>query len=100
MITGGTHKIVAADNGITAKDQIKILNGSLTLMPQMVRSKRRIRMTQSLKYLYCRWRFWQLRQKQDGFHATGSIVVDDGTITVNSVMTVSMLELDTVIRGG
>ena len=31
MITGGTYKIAAADNGITAKDQLKILDGSFDI---------------------------------------------------------------------
>ena len=31
MITGGTYKITAADNGITAKDQLKILDGSFDI---------------------------------------------------------------------
>ena len=38
--------------------------------------------------------------EQDGFHATGSIVVDDGTITVNSGDDGFHAELDTIIRGG
>lgn len=41
-------------------------------------------MTQSLEISILPVAFLQFKAEQDGFHATGSIVVDDGTITVNS----------------
>ena len=100
VITGGTYKIVAADNGITAKDQIKILNGSFDIDAANSAVKAKNTDDAELGNIYIAGGIFTIEAKQDGFHATGSIVVDDGTITVNSGDDGFHADLDTVIHGG
>ena len=100
VITGGTYKIVAADNGITAKDQIKILNGSFDIDAANSAVKAKNTDDAELGNIYIAGGIFTIEAEQDGFHATGSIVVDDGTITVNSGDDGFHAELDTVIHGG
>ena len=100
VITGGTYKIVAADNGITAKDQLKILDGSFDIDAANSAVKAKNTDDAELGNIYIAGGIFTIEAEQDGFHATGSIVVDDGTITVNSGDDGFHAELDTVIRGG
>ena len=100
VITGGTYKIVAADNGITAKDQIKILNGSFDIDAANSAVKAKNTDDAELGNIYIAGGIFTIEAEQDGFHATGSIVVDDGTITVNSGDDGFHADLDTVIHGG
>ena len=100
MITGGTYKIAAADNGITAKNQIKILNGSFDIDAANSAVKAKNTDDAELGNIYIAGGVFTVKAEQDGFHATGSIVVDDGTITVNSGDDGFHAELDTVIHGG
>ena len=96
VITGGTYKITAADNGITAKDQLKILD--IDAANSAVKAKNTD--DTGLGNIYIAGGVFTVKAEQDGFHATGSIVVDDGTITVNSGDDGFHAELDTVIHGG
>ena len=100
MITGGTYKIAAADNGITAKDQLKILDGSFDIDAANSAVKAKNADNAELGNIYIAGGIFTIEAEQDGFHATGSIVVDDGTITVNSGDDGFHAELDTVIHGG
>lgn len=100
MITGGTYKIAAADNGITAKDQIKILDGSFDIDAANSAVKAKNTDDTELGNIYIAGGIFTIEAEQDGFHATGSIVVDDGTITVNSGDDGFHADLDTVIHGG
>ena len=100
VITGGTYKIIAADNGITAKDQLKILDGSFDIDAANSAVKAKNADNAELGNIYIAGGIFTIEAEQDGFHATGSIVVDDGTITVNSGDDGFHAELDTIIRGG
>ena len=100
VITGGTYKIIAADNGITAKDQLKILDGSFDIDAANSAVKAKNTDDTELGNIYIAGGVFTVKAEQDGFHATGSIVVDDGTITVNSGDDGFHAELDTIIRGG
>ena len=100
VITGGTYKIIAADNGITAKDQLKILDGSFDIDAANSAVKAKNTDDTELGNIYIAGGIFTIEAEQDGFHATGSIVVDDGTITVNSGEDGFHADLDTVIHGG